>query len=160
MSDRISQYWQSLLSRREFGKVTIGSMAAASLPLRPQTAEPAGGTAKKVVKNINMLFRKPELTHEEFLKHWVEVHAPIANNIPQILRYVICPVIPQPNRPNDPGVDGVAEVWFGSWEDSQSFGTSPEAKKWGADGKTFISHSMAVMAEEIVIIAGSNSALR
>ena len=154
MGDIISNYWKSLVSRREFGKVTIGSAGAFALPLplalAGQTAQPAGLAPGKMVKNINVLYRRPELSHEEFVKHWAEIHAPMANNIPQVRRYVLCPVIPQPTRPNnanEPGPDGVAETWFDNWDESQSFSSLPEAKKWFADGRTFIGHSISVMAE-------------
>jgi len=152
MRGSVSEYMKSSLTRREFGEVTVGAAGALALPLKQEASQPQGGGRKTMVKNINMLYRKPELTHEEFLKHWREVHAPLARNVPGIARYVLCPVIPQPNRPNDPGVDGVAEVWFESTEAMQNFSTNPEAKKWGADGRTFISHSLSVNTEEIVII--------
>jgi hypothetical protein len=41
-----------------------------------------------MIKSISLLTRKRDLTHEEFLRHWVEVHAPLAHGVPGLLRYV------------------------------------------------------------------------
>jgi len=42
---------------------------------RLRTADP-GGTP--VIKSISLLTRKERMTHDQFVKHWVEVHAPLA----------------------------------------------------------------------------------
>jgi EthD domain len=41
-----------------------------------------------VVKSIGLLTRRDGLTHEEFVKHWFEVHAPLAHAVPGVIRYV------------------------------------------------------------------------
>jgi uncharacterized protein (TIGR02118 family) len=41
-----------------------------------------------VIKSISLLTRKAGLTHEQFVKHWVEVHAPLAHAVPGLRRYV------------------------------------------------------------------------
>src|SRR5271170_2206697 len=126
MSDAISRYWKSLLSRREFGKVTIATAGAFALPVPRQSARASAAPGEKIMKNVSFLYRKPELSHEEFIKYWVEVHAPMANHIPNVRRYVICPVVPFSEKANGPGPDGVAEVWFDNLEISRNFGSSPE----------------------------------
>ena len=32
-----------------------------------------------MIKSISLLTRKAGLSHEEFVKHWLEVHAPLAD---------------------------------------------------------------------------------
>ena len=31
-----------------------------------------------MIKSISLLARKAGMTHEQFTKHWVEIHAPLA----------------------------------------------------------------------------------
>ena len=35
-----------------------------------------------MIKSISLLTRKDGMTHEQFMKHWVEVHAPLAHGVP------------------------------------------------------------------------------
>src|SRR5438034_9279755 len=41
------------------------------------------------IKRASLLQRKPGITHEEFVKHWVEIHAPMARACPGICRYAL-----------------------------------------------------------------------
>src|SRR5690606_1924709 len=41
-----------------------------------------------MIKSIGLLTRKPHLTHEQFVQHWVEIHAPLAHAVPRLRRYV------------------------------------------------------------------------
>ena len=65
---------------------------------------------------IALLTRKEGSTHEEFVKHWVEVHAPLAHGVPELRRYVQSHIIGEQTRPDIPAtevaIDGIAELWF------------------------------------------------
>ena len=37
-----------------------------------------------MIKSVGLLTRKAGLSHEDFVKHWLEVHAPLAHAVPQI----------------------------------------------------------------------------
>ena len=39
-----------------------------------------------MIKSISLLTRKDGWTHEQFVKHWVEVHAPLAHAVPGLRR--------------------------------------------------------------------------
>ncbi len=41
-----------------------------------------------MIKTIGLLARKDGWTHEQFMKHWVEIHAPLALAVPGLRRYV------------------------------------------------------------------------
>jgi len=41
-----------------------------------------------MIKSVSLLTRKAGLSHEEFVKHWLEVHAPLAHTVPGLRRYV------------------------------------------------------------------------
>jgi uncharacterized protein (TIGR02118 family) len=44
-----------------------------------------------MIKSVSLLTRKAGLSHEEFVKHWLEVHAPLAYAAPGLRRYVQSP---------------------------------------------------------------------
>ena len=35
-----------------------------------------------MIKTVGLLSRKPGWTHEQFVEHWVEIHAPLAHAVP------------------------------------------------------------------------------
>ena len=59
-----------------------------------------------MVKVFALMPRRPELSPEEFRRHWREVHAPLVRRIRSVRRYVqSSPLEPAP-------FDGVAEIWL------------------------------------------------
>jgi uncharacterized protein (TIGR02118 family) len=69
-----------------------------------------------VIKSIGLLTRKDGLTHEDFVKHWLEVHAPLAHAVPGVRRYVQSHIVAERTRPDIPTtdveIDGIAELWY------------------------------------------------
>ncbi len=69
-----------------------------------------------MIKVIGLLTRKPELTHEQFVKHWLEIHGPLAHAVPGVRRYVQSHIIGTRTRPDIPEtdveIDGIAELWY------------------------------------------------
>ncbi|HZV96212.1 MAG TPA: EthD domain-containing protein, partial [Candidatus Nitrosocosmicus sp.] len=68
------------------------------------------------MKSLSLLTRKAGMTREQFVKHWVEVHAPLAHAVPGLRRYVQSHILEERRRPDIPAtdveVDGIAELWF------------------------------------------------
>ncbi|RQH02312.1 EthD family reductase [Natrarchaeobius oligotrophus] len=64
-------------------------------------------------KAMFMLSRSSDLSQEEFVEYWEEEHAPVAEEIPNLKRYAICPA----TNPEDSPHDGIAELAFESEED-------------------------------------------
>src|ERR1700684_4366187 len=95
-----------------------------------------------MIKSIGLLTRKPEITHEQFMKHWVEVHAPLAHAVPGVRRYVQNHILEERRRPDIPAteveVDGIAELWFDDRQSMALANGSPEAKRLHDDGALFI----------------------
>ena len=52
-----------------------------------------------MIKSISLLTRKQALSHEEFVRHWVEVHAPLAHAVPRLRRYVQSHIVAERTRP-------------------------------------------------------------
>jgi len=109
------------------------------------------------IKRASLLQRKSGISHEEFVKHWVEIHAPMARACPGIGRYALTIVKSASTRkdvaPFEIQVDGIAELWFKSQADFDAYSTSPATKRLRDDGATFIGREIDFITEEKVIIS-------
>ena len=109
-----------------------------------------------MIKSISLLTRKPELTHGQFVKHWLEIHAPLAHAVPGLRRYVQSHIQGTRSRPDIPDhlieVDGIAELWYDDKAAMERANASPEAKRLHADGALFIGRIKSFVVEEKVII--------
>ena len=69
-----------------------------------------------MIKVVRLLTRKPELTHEQFVRHWLEIHAPLAHAVPGVRRYVQSHIVGTRTRSDIPEtdveIDGIAELWY------------------------------------------------
>lgn len=108
-----------------------------------------------MVKLVYCITRKPEMSIEEFQRHWREVHGPIAARIPGLRRYVQSHVLPETYGGHRPvAYDGVAELWFDSlaaWEEARR---SPEVRAAIEDERNFIDHSrvFSILTEEKPVV--------
>jgi uncharacterized protein (TIGR02118 family) len=111
-----------------------------------------------VIKSISLLTRKDGMTHEQFVRHWVDVHAPLAHAVPGLRRYVQSHIVAERRRPDIPAldvdVDGIAELWYDSGEAMARAMASPESKALHADGALFIGRIKTFTIEERVVVPG------
>ena len=109
-----------------------------------------------MIKTIGLLTRKEGFTHEQFVRHWVEVHAPLAHAVPGLRRYVQSHILEERRRPDIPStegeVDGIAELWYDDREAMARAHASAEAKALHADGALFIGRIKTFTVEEKVIV--------
>ena len=63
-----------------------------------------------MVKAITLIKRKAGISREEFVKHYEEVHAPLALKHFSFRRYVRNHIIP--SGVEEPAFDCITEVWF------------------------------------------------
>jgi uncharacterized protein (TIGR02118 family) len=109
-----------------------------------------------MIKTIGLLTRKDCSTHDEFVRHWVEVHAPLAHAVPGLRRYVQNHILDERSRADIPdhaiGLDGIAELWFDDQAALAAAARSPEMKALQADGALFIGRIKSYVIEEKVII--------
>src|SRR5437660_8844829 len=101
--------------------------------------------------------RRPGRCREECVKHWVEIHAPMARACPGIGRYALTIVKSASTRkdvaPYEIQVDGIAELWFKSQADFDAYSNSAATKRLRDDGATFIGREIDCITEEQVIIS-------
>lgn len=102
--------------------------------------------AKTFVKRLGMVRRKANLTHEQFLAHWLNTHAELCKRLPGLRRYSINLV----QRDRSPGFnyDGFSELWFDSIEAYDAAMASPEGRTLLADLPNFVEHIDPVLVEE------------
>jgi uncharacterized protein (TIGR02118 family) len=109
-----------------------------------------------MIKSLSLLTRKPHLSHDEFVRHWVTVHAPLAHAVPGLRRYVQNHIVGERHRADIPttdvAVDGVAELWFDDLATMQRANASPEAKRLHDDGALFIGGIKTFIIEEKLIV--------
>jgi uncharacterized protein (TIGR02118 family) len=109
-----------------------------------------------MIKSVGLLTRRPELTHEEFVRHWVETHAPLAHAVPGVRRYVQNHILAERHRADIPTteveIDGIAELWYDDGAAMERANASPEAKRLHDDGALFIGRIKSFVVEEKVII--------
>jgi uncharacterized protein (TIGR02118 family) len=109
-----------------------------------------------MIKSVGLLTRKEGLSHEDFVKHWLDVHAPLAHAVPGVRRYVQSHIIEERTRPDilttDLEIDGIAELWYDDRAAMERANSTPEARRLYADGALFIGRIKSFVVEEKVII--------
>lgn len=111
-----------------------------------------------MIKIVSLLVRRPEFSHEDFVRHWVETHAPLARDVPGLRRYVQSHIASERTRPDIPAldvaVDGIAELWFDDADAMARAAESAEMKRLHADGALFIGTIKTMVVEEKEIVPG------
>ena len=109
-----------------------------------------------MIKTIGLLTRKDGWTHEQFMKHWVEIHAPLALAVPGLRRYVQNHIASLRGRADiaeiKVEIDGIAELWFDDQAALEAAARTPEMKALHADGAKFIGHIKSYVVEEKTVI--------
>lgn len=97
-----------------------------------------------MIKFFFVLRKKPEITKEEFHRHWKTSHADIVRRLPGLVKYIQHHgmTVPRPEyeQVEDP-IDGIVETWWESEEALNRAKHSPELLAVIADEPNFIKHS-------------------
>ncbi|PYN67792.1 MAG: EthD family reductase [Candidatus Rokuibacteriota bacterium] len=141
---------------------TIGPLSGSS---RCSISDPCGRSHPRretMIKAISLLVRKPGMTHEQFVKHWLEIHGPLALKVSAIRRYVQSHIVDERRRPDIPPIgveiDGIAELWYDDRDTMTRALASPEMKALHADGALFIGRIQSYLVEEKTITCDGGSA--
>ena len=91
------------------------------------------------VKMFSLLTREPGTDVAAFQTYWRAHHGPLAAKIPQVRRYVQCHVRPSGYAGGaSPRYDGVAELWFDSFNAVRDSGTTDEYRAVRLDEPKFL----------------------
>jgi uncharacterized protein (TIGR02118 family) len=126
----------------------VGALWAARL-LDPQSivtllvaehvAKP-GAIPDPAVKNFEFVNQRGDLDRAEFDRYWIEVHGPLAAQIPQIRRYVQSHVLPSSyTGAMVPRFDGLALTWFDDLAQMRASAVTDEYVRTRADEANFLS---------------------
>ncbi|MDP5045350.1 MAG: EthD domain-containing protein [Leeuwenhoekiella sp.] len=118
-----------------------------------------------MIKMTMLLRRNPKLTHEEFVKHHIEIHGPLFRKIPEADKHCIRYIQTHPIKQKTSAVevedyDGTAELWFNSLEGLENTLNSDFYKNHVfPDEKTFLDHenTQVTIGNQVEIITNSNS---
>ena len=117
---------------------------------------PNRGEMPIMVKTIGLLTRKDAWTHEQFMKHWVEIHAPLALAVPGLRRYVQNHIEGRAHAARHTEttveIDGIAELWFDDQAALEAAARTPEMKALHADCAKFIGRIKSYVVEEKFIV--------
>lgn len=109
-----------------------------------------------MIKRISFLTRRDDWSEDDFRKHWLEVHGPLAQKVPGMRRYVQNHIVGHSGHPLLPAsggrVDGVAELWFDDPESMEKALSSPQAKAMFEDGAKMLSAVTTYLVEEKVLV--------
>jgi uncharacterized protein (TIGR02118 family) len=109
-----------------------------------------------MIKTVGLLTRKSGFTHEQFVTHWIDVHAPLAHKVPGLRRYVQNHIRGERTRADIEAtaveIDGIAELWFDDQAALETASRTPEMKALHADGALFIGRIKSYIVEEKVIV--------
>ncbi|MDE2576986.1 MAG: EthD family reductase [Rhodospirillales bacterium] len=114
-----------------------------------------------MIKVLSLLTRKDGLTHAQFVRHWRDIHGPLALSVPGIRRYVQSHVTGTRSRADIPEtaveVDGIAELWYDDEASLRASSATPEAQRLYADGALFIGRIKTYVIEEQTVIPAAGS---
>ncbi len=109
-----------------------------------------------MIKVLSLLTRKPGLSHEDFVRHWRDIHGPLAHGVPGIRRYVQAHITGTRTRADivesDVEIDGIAELWYDDEAAMRASAATQEAKRLYADGALFIGRIKTFIIDEQEVI--------
>src|SRR5258707_6256210 len=108
-----------------------------------------------MIKSLSLLTRKDGLSHEAFIDHWVNVHAPMVRAVPEVRRYVLSFISSEPSRTDVPtldmDVDCIAELWYDDVASMERAAKSAAMLRVRADGASQLGRTKTFITEEKVV---------
>ena len=101
-------------------------------------------------KRIGLQRKRADLSHEQFVAHWVNVHAELARHLPRLRRYSIN-VVDRTRHPDFP-YDGFSELWFDSRADCEAAFASPQGLAALADLRNYVEAVEPLFLDEHQIV--------
>ena len=102
--------------------------------------------SKTFTKRLGILKKREDMTHEQFVQHWMGTHAELCKKLPGLRRYSVNLV--DRERFPDFGYDGFSELWFDTEAELHASFKSPEGKTLLADLPNFTSKIDPIISVE------------
>jgi uncharacterized protein (TIGR02118 family) len=106
-----------------------------------------------MLKFMVVVWRRPDLTPEQFRHHLETIHAPLAKTLPGLLRYKQNYVV-QDSKRKHPGWDAIIELCFENRESMEAAWSSPQGKASDADLPAFadLSRTTWSVVDELTLL--------
>ena len=102
------------------------------------------------VKNIEVVYRRTDISVDEFHRYWREHHGPLAATIGPVLRYVQSHTL---NDPHSRPFDGIASTWFESTNAMREAARTAECATTRADEVRLVAEPLPfVITDEVIIV--------
>ncbi|WP_026437827.1 EthD family reductase [Acidovorax sp. JHL-9] len=98
------------------------------------------------VKRLGQVVKRVDMSYDDFVNHWLNVHAPLCKKLPNLLRYSVNLVDRQ--RFPEFGYHGFSELWYESEEVMNASFASPEGKILLADLPNFTQSIYPIISHE------------
>lgn len=105
-----------------------------------------------MLKFMVVVYRRPDLTPEQFRRHFEQVHGPLAKQLPGLRKYVQNYVCADSSR-ESPGWDAIVELYFDDWAAMEAAWASPQGAASDADLPLFADMTRTTwsVVEEITV---------
>jgi uncharacterized protein (TIGR02118 family) len=106
-----------------------------------------------MLKFMVVLFKRPELTHEEFRRYLEGVHGPLARQLPGLRKYKQNYPCGDPNR-KPPAWDAIVELYFDDRAAMEAAWASPQGAASDADLPAFadLSRTKWSVVDEVSVL--------
>ena len=110
-----------------------------------------------MITRMGILTRRPDLTPEQFRRHWLEVHGPLAARLPGLRRYQQNHVVDASQLAIDHArgaweVDGFSQLWFDDIDAMRRAVESPELRPDLPDIANFCGEVKLVVCQPNVVV--------
>lgn len=110
-------------------------------------------------KSLGLQVRREGLTHDDYVRHWLNVHAPMSVNVADLKGYVANEVVLAGDalvldrtHPNFGATfDGVAQLHFETEDGLKRMTENPAVQTWFADGPNFVGLRTGFITKEHVL---------
>ena len=106
-----------------------------------------------MLKFMVVVYRRPDLTPEQFRQHFEQVHGPLAKNLPGLKKYTQNYVCDDPER-ESPGWDAIVELYFDNRAAMEAAWASPQGAASDADLPAFADMTRTTwsVVEEVTVL--------
>lgn len=102
------------------------------------------------VKRIGLVKKRKDLSYEQFVDHWLNVHADLCKKLPNLRRYSVNLVAV--DQVAAFGYEGFSELWFDSSEALAASLGSPEGKTLLADLPNFTDSIHPLVVDDYLML--------
>lgn len=148
---------QACLDALDWNHELLDPASVALLVVDPHVAKD-GPIPDSYVKNYEVVTKLPAMDRAEFDRYWIEVHGPLAAQIPTIRRYEQAHLAPAFRDSGRAPFDGLAITWWDSVDAMRQGTTDPVYEETRADEANFLDGELPfVITTEQVTFAGSTT---